>query len=133
MTFFILLESSYCFMNCYYYVLFKILKRFKALRRIISVLLAEGPHPFPFRIRKLSPPASMVLTGQLVGRVDQCRVNLSRQKYNFWRDFFIRIRRRIDCISLCGLGSYRIRRSRRAHNAGFAYIFYYLRRACYLI
>ena len=42
------------------------------------VLLAEGTHPFPFRIRKLSPPASMVLAGQLAGRVDQCRVKIER-------------------------------------------------------
>ena len=40
----------------------------------LPVSLAEGPHPFPFRIRKLSPPALMVLTGQLVGRVDRCRL-----------------------------------------------------------
>ena len=46
------------------------------LRLLIEfpVLSAEGTHPFPFRIRKLSPPASMVLAGQLAGRVDQCRV-----------------------------------------------------------
>ena len=40
---------------------------------IFPVLLAEGPHPFPFRIRKLSPPALMVLAGQLAGRVGQRR------------------------------------------------------------
>ncbi|GEM_PF-2148719 len=31
-------------------------------------------------IRKLSPPASMVLAGQLAGRVDQCRVIINRPR-----------------------------------------------------
>ena len=31
--------------------------------------MAEGKHPFPSRTRQLSPPAPMVLAGQLVGRV----------------------------------------------------------------
>src|SRR5690606_20100643 len=33
------------------------------------VRMAEGQHPFPFRTRPLSPPAPMVLPGQLGGRV----------------------------------------------------------------
>ena len=32
-----------------------------------------GIHPFPFRTRKLSPLASMVLEGQPSGRVEHCR------------------------------------------------------------
>src|SRR2546428_14002337 len=35
--------------------------------------MAEGPHPIPFRTRKLSPPAPMVLHGQPCGRVGPCR------------------------------------------------------------
>jgi hypothetical protein len=37
------------------------------------VTLAEGPHPFPFRTRQLSPPAPMVLRGRLRGRVGRRR------------------------------------------------------------
>src|SRR5436190_12358289 len=39
--------------------------------------MAEGRHPFPFRTRKLSPPAPMVLSGQPGGRVGRCRASLS--------------------------------------------------------
>src|SRR5690606_41282307 len=35
--------------------------------------MAEGPHPFPFRTRPLSPPAPMVLGGRPPGRVGRCR------------------------------------------------------------
>ena len=35
--------------------------------------MAEGPHPFPFRTRPLSPPAPMVLSGRPGGRVGRCR------------------------------------------------------------
>ena len=37
------------------------------------VALPEGPHPFPFRTRKLSPPGPMVLRWQRRGRVGRCR------------------------------------------------------------
>src|SRR5690606_14330395 len=37
------------------------------------VRTAEGPHPFPFRTRPLSPPAPMVLLGRPSGRVGPCR------------------------------------------------------------
>src|SRR3989339_974173 len=40
-----------------------------ALIRDISVAIAERPHPFPSRTRKLSSPAPMVLHGRLCGRV----------------------------------------------------------------
>ena len=40
---------------------------------IFPVALPEGPHPFPFRTRSLSPPGPMVLRGQLRGRVGRCR------------------------------------------------------------
>src|SRR4029434_2602388 len=39
------------------------------------VALPEGPHPFPSRTRKLSPPGPMVLCWQRHGRVGRCRVN----------------------------------------------------------
>ena len=39
----------------------------------IPVVIAEGPHPFPFRTRKLSPPAPMVLRGRPRGRVGRRR------------------------------------------------------------
>ena len=42
----------------------------------IAVAIAEGPHPFPFRTRSLSPPAPMVLHGRLCGRVGRCRISL---------------------------------------------------------
>ena len=45
---------------------------FVGLYEAPSLLLADC-EVGPFRIRKLSPPASMVLAGQLAGRVDQCR------------------------------------------------------------
>src|SRR3990172_4743700 len=50
--------------------------------KFIPVTLAEGPHPFPFRTRPLSPPAPMVLSGRPGGRVGRCR------------DFFLHIRSR---------------------------------------
>src|SRR4029453_10883798 len=38
--------------------------------------MAEGSHPFPFRTRKLSPPAPMVLGRRLPGRVGRRRISL---------------------------------------------------------
>src|SRR5512134_1831612 len=43
------------------------------LDSFIPVTMAEGPHPFPFRTRPLSPPAPMVLSGRPGGRVGRCR------------------------------------------------------------
>ena len=40
--------------------------------------MAAGSHPFPFRTRKLSPPAPMVLGGRLPGRVGRRRISLAR-------------------------------------------------------
>ncbi len=40
------------------------------------VAMAEGKHPIPFRTRKLSPPAPMVLLGGPSGRVGRCRAFL---------------------------------------------------------
>src|SRR5690606_38799491 len=37
------------------------------------VAIAEGTHPFPFRTRKLSPPAPMVLGAGAPGRVGRCQ------------------------------------------------------------
>jgi hypothetical protein len=44
-----------------------------ALGHRFPVAIGEGKHPFPFRIRKLSPLPAMVLTEQFVGRVANCR------------------------------------------------------------
>ena len=49
--------------------------RFPVYRRLqsVSVAIAEGRHPVPYRTRKLSPPAPMVLPGKLGGRVGRRR------------------------------------------------------------
>jgi hypothetical protein len=47
------------------------------------VALPEGPHPFPFRTRSLSPPGPMVLCGQLRGRVGRCR-DYFRRSESWW-------------------------------------------------
>jgi hypothetical protein len=36
-------------------------QRLKSMSQEIPVTMAEGPHPFPFRTRPLSPPAPMIL------------------------------------------------------------------------
>ncbi len=41
----------------------------RAKRNIFLVVMAAGIHPFPFRTRKLSLPAPMVLGGRPPGRV----------------------------------------------------------------
>jgi hypothetical protein len=51
----------------------KDLRSVARLDKFIPVTMAEGPHPFPFRTRPLSPPAPMVLSGQPGGRVGRCR------------------------------------------------------------
>ncbi len=38
------------------------------------VIVAKGFHPFPFRTRKLSPPAPMVLHARVCGRVGRCPI-----------------------------------------------------------
>jgi hypothetical protein len=45
----------------------------------VSVAMAEGKHPVPFRTRKLSPPAPMVLPRRRGGRVGRCRDILRRE------------------------------------------------------
>ena len=47
-----------------------------------SVVLAKGSHPFPFRTRKLSLSAPMVLHGRLCGRV-------GRRRIRFWNAFIL--------------------------------------------
>ena len=42
--------------------------------RMFSVVLPEGPHPFPYRTRKLSPPRPMILLPSGSGKVGHCRV-----------------------------------------------------------
>ena len=44
----------------------------------ILVVIAQVSHPFPFRTRKLSPAAPMVLCGRLHGRVGHRQVFILR-------------------------------------------------------
>jgi hypothetical protein len=44
----------------------------------VSAVMAEGRHPVPFRTRKLSPPAPMVLPWRRGGRVGRRRDILNR-------------------------------------------------------
>src|SRR5438309_11316453 len=44
------------------------------------VAIAAESHPFPFRTRKLSPPAPMVLGGKPPGRVGRRRIILNREE-----------------------------------------------------
>ena len=53
---------------------------FRISSQILLVIIAKRSHPFPFRIRKLSPPAPMVLEGQLSGRVGRCQHQFFRRK-----------------------------------------------------
>ena len=46
----------------------------RAKRNIFLVVMAAGIHPFPFRTRKLSLPAPMVLGTWVPGRVGRCRI-----------------------------------------------------------
>ena len=46
--------------------------------------LAEGPHPFPFRTRQLSPPAPMVLRGRPRGRVGRRRGIICEPRIRSW-------------------------------------------------
>jgi hypothetical protein len=52
------------------------------------VVIGEGPHPFPFRTRKLSPLPPMVLRGKLRGRVGHCREYFSKPLSSRQRLFF---------------------------------------------
>lgn len=42
--------------------------------------MARGSHPIPFRTRKLSPSAPMVLPLFVGGRVGRCRIKLENPK-----------------------------------------------------
>src|SRR5436309_10485590 len=44
------------------------------------VAIAAESHPFPFRTRKLSPPAPMVLGGRPPGRVGRRRIILNEKR-----------------------------------------------------
>src|SRR4051794_35977306 len=50
----------------------------RAWSRNFSVVIARGPHLFPFRTEQLSPSAPMVLGSQGPGRVGRRRFNLGR-------------------------------------------------------
>ncbi len=49
------------------------------------VIIAERPHPFPFRTRKLRSPAPMVLPGQPGGRVGRRQAYLQTPRQLCWR------------------------------------------------
>jgi hypothetical protein len=44
------------------------------------VTIAERPHPFPSRTRKLSSPAPMVLRGRPLGRVGRCQATVKASR-----------------------------------------------------
>jgi hypothetical protein len=48
----------------------------------VSVAMAKGKHPVPFRTRKLSPSAPMVLRGGLRGRVGRRRTSSAEGRYH---------------------------------------------------
>src|SRR5437588_228149 len=48
------------------------------------VVIARGPHLFPFRTEQLSPSAPMVLGAQAPGRVGRRRINLERATPAGW-------------------------------------------------
>ena len=48
----------------------------------VSVAMAKGKHPVPFRTRKLSPSAPMVLRGGLRGRVGRRRTSFAEGRYH---------------------------------------------------
>ena len=56
-----------------------------------------GIHPFPFRTRKLSPLAPMVLRGQPLGRVGHCRLLMRKPRaigvFSFYLHFFKKLAR----------------------------------------
>ncbi len=49
----------------------------------VSVAIAEGSYPFPFRTRKSSPPAPMVLGTSVPGRVGRRRISHTEPRH--WR------------------------------------------------
>ena len=51
--------------------------------------MAEGSHPFPFRTRKLSPPAPMVLGSRGPGRVGRRRVRTDGRTPGDWGSFVV--------------------------------------------
>ncbi len=61
--------------------------------------MAEGSHPYPFRTRKLSPPAPMVLGGRLPGRVGRRRISLEKRAA-IWRPSS-RFRRPVHVVHVC--------------------------------
>src|SRR5581483_148083 len=66
--------------------------------RQIPVTMAEGPHPFPFRTRPLSPPAPMILhTSGKVGcrRVKLQAAPISDDRRGF---FCLNWHRALNCI-----------------------------------
>ena len=55
----------------------------------ISVAIAKRSHPFPFRTRKLSSSAPMVLHGRLCGRVGRRRLFYAKPQSEMTGAFFV--------------------------------------------
>lgn len=51
---------------------------------MFPVALPEGPHPFPYRTRKLSPPRPMILLPRGSGKVGRCRVSKGPTREISW-------------------------------------------------
>jgi hypothetical protein len=58
----------------------ELIQRIRIYEFKFPVAMAEGHHPYPFRTRQLSPPASMVLQGQPCGRVEHRRRTFNKRR-----------------------------------------------------
>jgi hypothetical protein len=67
-------NNSHNLFEHFYVLAFKLL--FHRKPNVFSVAIAKRKHPFPFRTRKLSSFAPMVLLGKLSGRVGRRRKSL---------------------------------------------------------
>ena len=63
------------------------------ISKSVTVAIAEGKHPFPFRTRQLSPPALMILRGRPRGKVgrrrDICLKGVSQRFISLLDAFFV--------------------------------------------
>ena len=66
------------------------------------MILAKGPHPFPFRTRQLSPSAPMVLRGRPRGRVGRRRGINFEPRTSSWAFLFVSKATQIGSAALPG-------------------------------
>jgi hypothetical protein len=71
-------------------------------KRVFPVILAKGPHPFPFRTRQLSPSAPMVLRGRPRGRVGRRRGINFEPRTSSWAFLFVSKATQIGSAALPG-------------------------------